>query len=76
MRQFLRASNDYEAVGSGGRYTFEADELPTMKTRFDAWLAQREAAAKARAEQAANQTAAKSDDGDKAEDQSAKPARP
>ena len=56
LRQFLRASNDYEAVGSGGRYTFEADELPTMKTRFDAWLAQREAAAKARAEQAANQT--------------------
>jgi hypothetical protein len=50
LRQFLRASKDYQAVGSGGRYAFEVDELPALKTRFDAWLAEREAAAKARAE--------------------------
>ena len=54
LRQFLRASNDYQAVGSGGRYAFEADDLPTLKTRFDAWVAEREAAAKARAEAEAN----------------------
>jgi hypothetical protein len=50
LRQFLRASKDYEACGAGSRYAFEVDELPTLKTRFDAWLAEREAAAKARAE--------------------------
>jgi hypothetical protein len=50
LRQFLRASKDYEAVGSGGRYAFEVDELPMLKTRFGAWVAEREAAAKARAE--------------------------
>ncbi|WP_103382512.1 hypothetical protein [Pseudonocardia dioxanivorans] len=50
LRQFLRASKDYEAVGSGGRYAFDADELPELKTRFATWLAEREAAAKARAE--------------------------
>ncbi|MCF7552219.1 hypothetical protein [Pseudonocardia sp. WMMC193] len=53
LRQFLRASKDYVAVGSGGRYAFEADDLPEMKTRFRTWLADREAAAKARAEKAA-----------------------
>jgi hypothetical protein len=37
-------------VGSGGRYAFEVDELPALKTRFDAWFSEREAAAKARAE--------------------------
>lgn len=61
LRQFLRASKDYEAVGSGGRYAFEAGDLPTLKTRFVAWVAEREAAAKARAEQAAAE-AAKIDD--------------
>jgi hypothetical protein len=50
LRQFLRASTDYQAVGSGGRYAFEADDLPLLKTRFTAWVAEREAAAQARAE--------------------------
>ncbi|MCE0764829.1 hypothetical protein LWC35_18230 [Pseudonocardia kujensis] len=57
LRQFLRASKDYEAVGSGGRYAFEADALPQLTARFRAWLAEREAAAKARAEQAAKEAA-------------------
>lgn len=58
LRQFLRASKDYEAVGSGGRYAFEADDLPELKTRFQAWVAEREAAAKARAEKEAAEKAA------------------
>lgn len=58
LRQFLRASKDYEAVGSGGRYAFTEDDLPELKTRFDAWVAEREAAAKARAEKEASEKAA------------------
>ena len=58
LRQFLRASKDYEAVGSGGRYAFTEDDLPELKTRFDAWVAEREAAAKARAEKEAAEKAA------------------
>lgn len=53
LRQFLRASKDYEAVGSGGRYGFTEDDLPELKTRFAAWLAEREAAAKAKEKAAA-----------------------
>jgi hypothetical protein len=41
---FLRASDDYQAVGSGSRYSFTAKDVPTMKTRFDKWQAEREAA--------------------------------
>jgi hypothetical protein len=48
LRVFLRASKDYEAVGSGGRYAFTEDDLPELKTRFATWLAEREAAAKAK----------------------------
>jgi hypothetical protein len=48
LRVFLRASKDYEAVGSGGRYAFTEDDLPELKIRFAAWLAEREAAAKAK----------------------------
>jgi hypothetical protein len=62
LRQFLRASKDYEAVGSGGRYAFESDDLPELKTRFDAWVAEREAAAKARAEKEAAQDESQPDD--------------
>lgn len=53
LRQFLRASKDYTAVGSGGRYAFEAGDLPTLKTRFVAWVAEREAAQAAREKAAA-----------------------
>lgn len=53
LRQFLRASKDYEAVGSGGRYAFTEDDLPELKTRFAAWLAEREAAQAAREKAAA-----------------------
>lgn len=59
LRQFLRASKDYTAVGSGGRYAFEAADLPTLKTRFVAWLAEREAAQAAREKAAAQAEAAK-----------------
>ena len=61
LRLFLRASKDYEAVGSGGRYAFTEDDLPELRTRFTAWLTEREATARARAEQAAKD-AKKSDD--------------
>lgn len=53
LRQFLRASKDYESVGSGGRYAFTEDDLPELKTRFAAWLAEREAAQAAREKAAA-----------------------
>jgi len=58
LRQFLRASKDYEAVGSGGRYAFEASQLPTLKKRFVAWVAERDAAQAAR-EKAAKEAAEK-----------------
>lgn len=59
LRQFLRASKDYTAVGSGGRYAFETGDLPTLKTRFVAWVAEREAAQAAREKAAAEAEAAK-----------------
>jgi hypothetical protein len=46
LRVFLRASSDYEAPGSGARYSFTAKDVPTMKTRFAKWQAEREAAKK------------------------------
>src|SRR4051795_1950296 len=58
LRPFLRASKDYEAVGSGGRYAFTEDDLPELKTRFAAWLAEREAAAKAKEKASAASAAA------------------
>lgn len=79
LRQFLRASKDYTAVGSGGRYAFEADDLPTLKTRFNVWVAEREAAAKARAEQAAAEAAkvaATPAEGDDAKNAEAEPVKP
>lgn len=47
LRMFLRASTDYEAVGSGSRYSFTAKEIPTLKSRFVKW--EKERAAKAEA---------------------------
>ncbi|MGQ4619090.1 hypothetical protein [Nocardia sp. R7R-8] len=55
LRVFLRASDDYEAVGAGSRYSFTAKDVGPMKTRFAKWLKDREAAKAAKAE-AAKQT--------------------
>src|ERR1051325_5704291 len=37
LRVFLRASDDYNAVGSGSRYAFEPKDVGPMKTRFETW---------------------------------------
>jgi hypothetical protein len=37
LRVFLRASDDYTAVGAGSRYTFTAKDVAPMKTQFNAW---------------------------------------
>ncbi|WBP92802.1 hypothetical protein O6072_15910 [Mycolicibacterium neoaurum] len=50
LRTFLRASKDYEAVGSGSRYSFTAKDIAPMKTRFGKWIAEREAAKQAKEE--------------------------
>ncbi|MBF6361116.1 hypothetical protein IU447_13430 [Nocardia farcinica] len=52
---FLRASDDYEVVGSGARYSFTTKNVGPMKTRFMKWTKEREAtkaAKKAEAEAA------------------------
>lgn len=48
LRVFLRASDDYEAVGSGSRYAFTNKDVPTLKARFTKWQVEREAAKKAK----------------------------
>lgn len=50
LRVFLRASKDYEAVGSGSRYSFTAKDIAPMKAKFAKWVDEREAS-KAPAEQ-------------------------
>lgn len=50
LRVFLRASKDYEAVGSGSRYAFTAKDVAPMKAKFAKWADEREEA-KAPAEQ-------------------------
>ncbi|MEV0343667.1 hypothetical protein AB0H49_32105 [Nocardia sp. NPDC050713] len=55
LRVFLRASDDYEAVGAGSRYSFTTKDVGPMKTRFMKWTKEREAtkaAKKAEAEAA------------------------
>lgn len=52
LRIFLRASTDYEAVGSGSRYSFTAKEIPTLKSRFAKWEKERAAAKQAKDEAA------------------------
>lgn len=77
LRQFLRASTDYQAVGSGGRYAFEADDLPMLKTRFTAWVAEREAAAQARADaEKAAAEATPTEEPAEVEEEKAEPAKP
>lgn len=40
LRRFLRSSaSSVEPVGSGGRYTFTKDQVPTMRQEFEAWCA-------------------------------------
>lgn len=52
LRVFLRASKDYEAVGSGSRYAFTAKDVAPMKARFAKWLAEREVAKKVKEDEA------------------------
>lgn len=47
LRVFLRASDDYQACGSGARYEFRPADVAPMRTRFTAWQKEREAAAEA-----------------------------
>jgi hypothetical protein len=37
LRRFLRADPTYNNPGSGGRYTFVATDLPTLRKRFQKW---------------------------------------
>lgn len=62
LRIFLRASKDYEAVGSGGRYAFTEDDLPELKTRFTTWAKERDAAQAAKDKAAAEAQASKTTD--------------
>jgi hypothetical protein len=40
LRRFLRSSaSSVTPVGSGGRYAFTNDQLPTMRREFDGWTA-------------------------------------
>lgn len=43
LRSFLRASTDYEGVGSGSRYSFTNKDVSTLKTRFAKWEKERAA---------------------------------
>lgn len=38
LRRFLRSGQStFTAVGSGGRYEFDAEDMPTLKARFAEW---------------------------------------
>jgi hypothetical protein len=50
LRVFLRASDDYNGVGSGSRYAFETKDVGPMKTRFETWRKARDEAKAAKAE--------------------------
>lgn len=44
LRKFLRSNNSsFDAVGQGGRYEFDADQLKTIKAEFTAWRKKAEA---------------------------------
>ncbi len=64
LRVFLRASDDYSAVGSGSRYAFETKDVGPMKARFETWRKARDEAkaAKAEADKAAAEEAAPVED--------------
>ena len=56
LRVFLRASDDYQAVGAGSRYAFTTKDVGPMKTRFAKWLRDRAATKAAKAEALKKQT--------------------
>lgn len=38
LRKFLRSPmSTFTAVGSGGRYSFTEEDLPTLRTKFEQW---------------------------------------
>lgn len=41
LRKFFRASEEYNAVGQGGRYDFTEKSIPLIKKAFDDWDANR-----------------------------------
>lgn len=61
LRVFLRASSDYQGVGSGKRYAFETKDVGPMKTRFETWRKERDEA-KAAAKEAAKAEESTTDD--------------
>jgi hypothetical protein len=56
LRVFLRASDDYEAVGAGSRYSFTPKDVGPMKSRFAKWAKEREATKAAKKAEAAKAT--------------------
>ena len=48
LRIFLRASDDYEAVGSGSRYSVTAKDVAPLKAKFTKWVTERDASKKAK----------------------------
>lgn len=38
LRRFLRQDPTYNNAGAGGRYDFEAKDIPTLKKRFNEWV--------------------------------------
>jgi hypothetical protein len=56
FRVFLRSQE--LGVGAGKRYAFEQKDVAPLKTKFNAWTKEREAARKAKAEKAAAEKAA------------------
>lgn len=41
LRKFLREVDPQASVGSGGRYTFEASDIPRLKKKFQEWAGDR-----------------------------------
>jgi hypothetical protein len=39
LRRFLRDDPTYRNAGSGGRYVFTERDMPTLRKRFDKWVA-------------------------------------
>lgn len=37
LRRFIRQSNKYRNAGCGGRYEFQATDIPQLKKHFEAW---------------------------------------
>jgi hypothetical protein len=50
LRKFLRASDDFDAVGQGNRYEFTSKEIKALKKKFDAWASKKPTTAKVKDE--------------------------